>query len=254
VPEITAYIRRSPPATELSSSTREYPRWIRVSVLTLTSLAAFALAPAPALAGGGDVASTDAYIRADNALVVAARARLATSEAALVSLLQQVRRECPKVVAGSPQDEDSEALTFELVGMLTIVGFRPDARAIARFVHEVAGLRWSNPTLTRTIRAYARKLSAQSALAAPDLCGDLRAWAASGYRTLPDSTRRFNRAFFSLDVAIGLLPAKLLAPSLQPARRSVVRRTIELELELVDGEARAVETWGQIMDALGLNP
>ena len=183
-----------------------------------------------------------------------ARAKLAVSEAALQTLLHRVRRECPKVAAGSPQDTDSEALTFELVGAMTLVAIRPNVQAIGAYSRAVAQLHWGNAKLTRAVRSYARQIHTQSLMSAPDMCSDVRAWAASGYTTLPTRTRSFNGAFYSVYVGIGLLPTQLLAPSAGPAQRGVMRTTQPLESQLVDAEARAVETWGQIMDALGLNP
>jgi hypothetical protein len=226
---------------------------MRASVLTLAVLLGVALAPATALAAN-NAAATKTYLRADNLLVTRARAKLATSEATLGTLLHQVQRECPGVAAESPQDVDSEQLSNELVGVMTVVSFRPDDAAIASFVKSVAPLQWSNAALTRTVREYARKLTAQAALAAPDLCGDVRAWVSSGYRTLPAATERFDQSFFALDVAIGELPTKLLAPYVSPGDRGLVQRTHQIELQLIDGEARAVPPYGRIMEALALNP
>ena len=185
--------------------------------------------------------------------MTSARGRLATSEATLKTLLHRVQRECPKVAAESPQDVDSEQLSNELVGTMTIVSFRPDAEAIAAFARAVAQLSWSSSTLTSAVRSYARKLSAQSALAGPDICADVHAWVSSGYRTLTAATTRFDASFFALDVAIGLLPGQL-GRYLSPSERGLAQHTHQLELQLIDGEARAVAPYGQIMEALALNP
>ena len=222
--------------------------------LISTALLALAIAPAAGLAASGDAAATDAYVGADHALVAHARAKLTVSEAALQTLLHRIRRECPKVAAGSPQDSDSEALTFELVGAMTLVAIRPNVQAIGAYSRAVAKLHWSSAKLTGAVRAYARQIHTQSLMRAPDMCADVHAWVASGYTTLPARTSSFNRAFYSVYVGIGLLPAQLLDPSAGPAQRSVIRSTQPLESQLVDAEARAVETWGHIMDALGLNP
>jgi hypothetical protein len=227
---------------------------MRIFALILATLATFCSASARTFANSGDAAATDAYIRANYTLVAAARARLKTSEAAITGVLQQVRRQCPNVVAESPQNRDSEQLSNEVVGTITIAAIRPDAPAIAAFARAVARLHWSDAALTSTIAAYTHKLKAQSRFPAPDLCGDLRAWAASGYQTLPASTVRFDSSFFPLDIAIGLLPKRLLSASLSSAQREILQRSEKLEAQLTEGEARAVFPWGQIMEALGLNP
>jgi hypothetical protein len=223
--------------------------------LLLTMLVPFALLllPAQALAGG-DGATTASYLRANYALVSSAHAKQGAAEAALQSLLSRVRSECPKLVAGSPQNEASEKLTFELVGAMHLVALKPIAAAIGAYSRAVAQLRWSNSALTRSVHTYARRLLTQSRLAVPDFCGELRAWKSTGYATLPAPTLPFNKAYYAVYVGIGLLPTRQLAPSLTSAQRGLVSKTLQLENDVIEFEANAVETWGSIMDAAGLNP
>jgi hypothetical protein len=228
---------------------------VRKIPLISLALIALALLPASALAAtSGDRAATASYVRANFALVSSAHGKQGAAEAALQSLLASVRRECPLLVAGSPQNEASEKLTFELVGSMHLVALRTFAGAIGAYAHAAARLRWSNPQLTRAVHAYARELLAQSRLAIPDFCGELRTWKSSNYATLPATTLPFNKAYYAVYVGIGLLPTKLLAPSLSSAQRGIVRRTLQLENDVIEFEANAVETWGSIMDAAGLNP
>ncbi len=226
----------------------------RALVLPLASIGLL-LCSSPALsAGGGDASTTATYVRANYALVAAAHARRGAAEAALQSLLARVRAECPGLVAGSPQNEASEKLTAELVGAMRLVAIAPISKAVASYAGAVAPLRWSNASLTRAVHGYARELLAQSRLAVPDFCGALRTWKASGYATLPATTLSFDRAYYAVYVGIGLLPTHLLAPSLTAAQRGLVQRTLMLENDVIEFEAQAVETWGKIMDAAGLNP
>ncbi|HEY2572262.1 MAG TPA: hypothetical protein VGI27_12350 [Solirubrobacteraceae bacterium] len=211
------------------------------------------LAPSQALAAPGDVSETQAYVRANYALVSSAHAKLGAAEAILQGLLRRVRSECPKVAEGSPQNTDSEALTFELVGEMRLAASRPNAGAVAAFARAVAPLRWSNAKLTNAVRSYSRQLRKQSLLAIPDVCAEVRAWVASGFRTLPQGTRRFNVALPEY-VAMGMLPTRLIAAFVTPAQRGVLQRTRQLEEGISEFEAFAVETWGKIMDALALNP
>jgi hypothetical protein len=94
---------------------------IRPLVLTVVSLVALAAAPAAALGASADTAASEAYVRANYALVSAGHAKLASSEAALQGLLGRMRRECPLVVAGSPQNEASEKLTWEVAATMRVV-------------------------------------------------------------------------------------------------------------------------------------
>ncbi len=224
------------------------------AAVTSFALVALALGPACPFASAGDASTSAAYVRANYALVASAHARQGAAEAALQSLLARVRRECPSIVAGSPQDEASEKLTAELIGAMRLVAIAPVARAVATYSRAVAPLRWQSAALTRTVRSYARELLAQSRLTVPDFCGELRAWKASGYATLPPGTLAFNHAYYSVYVGIGLLPARRLAPSLGGSLRALVKRTLVLENDVIEFEARAVETWGQIMNAAGLEP
>jgi hypothetical protein len=226
---------------------------LRRLLLIAGALMAIAAVPSPAVAASADVSATQAYVRANYALVSSAHARIGVADAILKSLLARVRRECPKVAAGSPQDTDSEALTFELVGEMRLAATRPNAPAVAAFARAVAPLRWSNPRLTSAVRSYSRQLRKQSQLAIPDVCAEVRAWVASGFHALPAGTRRFNLAMPDY-VGMGMLPSGLIAPFVTPGQRSVLARTRQLEDDIIEFEAFAVETWGQIMDELALNP
>ena len=77
----------------------------------------------------------------------------------------------------------------------------------------------------------------------PNVCGDVSAWAASGYRALPASTPQFDQQFSSEDVGIGEVPARLLAPYEDHSEQAVLQHAHQFEQELVDAEARAVEPW-----------
>jgi hypothetical protein len=225
-----------------------------LALATLATAACLATGAASALAQPADVTSTRTYIQANYALVRAAGSHLASSEAAPLSVvLREVRRECPNAAAGSPQNEDSTQLSDEVIGAMVIAAIRPDLRDVAAFVRVAGGLRWSSRALTRAIHSYATKLRTLSRLAPPNLCGDVRAWVAGGYRTLAPSTVRFDQRFLPAWVALGELPS-LLKPYERPDERGALRRSDQIEVELTDGEARAVESWGKIMDALALNP
>ena len=55
-------------------------------------------------------------------------------------------------------------------------------------------------------------------------------------------------------MAVGEVPAALLAPSEQPSERGVLAHAQRIEGQLTEAEANAVYTWGHIMESLGLNP
>lgn len=234
-----------------------------MSKSTISILAAglaLALAPTPALAKSrtkpkkSDIAATKAYIQADYALVHTARINMKTGEAALEELRSKLGAECPMAAAASPENEAAEKLSNEVIGAMSTVFIRADVQAVASFASTAGHLHWSNRKLTHKVSSYAAKLQALTVLQMPNVCGDVKAWAASGYQTLPMSTRQFDQRFSAEDVGIGEVPADLLAPYEDHGERRVLQLTTQFENELVDAEARAVEPWSKILDALALQP
>jgi hypothetical protein len=233
-----------------------YAQSMRAFALVSCSAVAMALAawlPAPATAAGGDAATTRAYLSASYTLGRAAKAREGASQAALNRLLASVRSECPNVAAESPQDTDSEQLSNELVGAMIVVATAPDRQAVAQYAHAVSALHWSSGALTRSVKTFASQLSALSTMAPPNVCGDVRAWVASGYLTLPATTVQFNERYKAVNVPLGQLPGGL-ARFEASAQRGIVGKIRQLEQDEADFEARAVNTYAEIMNAMVLQP
>jgi hypothetical protein len=224
------------------------------TVLTLLALASgLASAPPAALAAGGNAVATQRYLQANYALVRVARSHLAVSEAGPVHVLAKVQQECPLAGAGSPQNPESTQMSDEIIGAMVISAEQPDLQAIKTFIHAVAGLSWSNHALTSAVRAYAGDLETVQGLGAPNLCGEVRAWAADGFHALPASTVAFVAKFMPAWVALGLLPAQLTRYE-SSAGKSLAHRCEPLESLLTEGEARAVAHYGGIMNTLDISP
>jgi hypothetical protein len=228
----------------------------KLPISILATGLALAIAPTPALAGARarNVAATKAYIQADYALVHTARTNMKAGEAALEELRSKLGAECPMAAMASPENEAAEKLSNEVIGAMSTVFIRADVQAVGDFANTVGSLHWSNQKLTRKVSSYAAKLKALTVLEMPNVCGDVKAWATSGYHTLTASTSQFDRQFSSEDVGIGEVPARLLAPYENHGERIVLRHTTQFEQELVDAEARAVEPWTKILDELDLQP
>ena len=224
------------------------------AVLTLLALAAaVAVAPSTALATAGNAAATQRYLQANYALVRVARSHLAISEAGPLHVLAKVQQECPRAGLGSPQNPESTQMSDEIIGAMVISAEQPDLRAIRTFIHAVAGLSWSNHALTSAVRAYAGDLETVLSLSAPNLCGEVRAWAADDFHALPASTVAFVAKFMPAWVALGYLPPKLAAYE-SSTQRSLARRCEPLESLITEAEARAVAHYGAIMNTLGVHP
>ena len=224
------------------------------AALACAALAATgALAPANALASQGDVAATSTYLQANYTLMQAAAARIRQAETTLHSLQHKIDGECGGAAANSPENSQSEQLSNEVIGTMVLSAYHLDTAAGRTFVRAVRGLHWSNATLTHAVRMYASQVNKELSMAVPKLCDDVRSWAASGFQTLPADTIPFDNAFLSSWVAPGDLPAGL-ARYETGSEGPLLKRTVHLEEEVTELEAREVTTWGNIMDELLLLP
>ncbi len=180
-------------------------------------------------------------------------ANLGSSIAGYKSVLTKVRRECPKAAASSPQDPESTQLSNEVIGTMVLTAGKPDRPAIQAYLHAVSGLHWSSSAVTRAVSSYANQLRKLYGLAVPNLCADVKAWAASGYKALPASTIAFDKIFYPNWVALGLLPPGI-ARFENGQTRTLAHGAARFEYQITNVEAEAVETWGAIMDEMELNP
>jgi hypothetical protein len=226
----------------------------RRTLLTAVVLAAATTVPATASgSSGSDAATTASYIRANYALVSVGHANISRTEAAVRALLGKIRRECPSAAVGSPQDEQSTELSNELIGTMVLAGGRPDRPAVGAYLKAVAGLHWHSASVNRTIGGYVRSLHTLYTMASPDLCGDISRWGAGDFKTLPSATAPFVTSFIPNWVSLGVLPAGLSRYE-TPELHAIARRSGQFESQLMEMEARLVETYGEIMNELDLNP
>jgi hypothetical protein len=226
-------------------------RWLSILVLAFAVLGV--AGPSAAAADSADVASTQAYLQTNYTLMRYFTAHIPAAKAEIASVLAGVRSECPLAASGSPQDVNSEQLSNEVVGTMVTTVVQHNLPATLSAIRATESLHWSNGALNKSIHAYLAKAKALIALAVPNLCGDIKAWATSGFKTLPASTVSFSPRFLSSWVAPGDQPPALRHyESSQDA--ALAHRTTKLEEQWTQFEADEVETWGEIMDALVLQP
>jgi hypothetical protein len=218
-------------------------------LFTMLLLGAANAAPA----AGSDVSATHAYIAADLKVVQFAAKKIPHGEATLRNVLARVRRECPRAGAGSPQNPESTMMSNEVIGLMVTSAVDTDLPSIREYVRTASRLRWSRGSINRTIQGYIKNVRTLTELHPPDLCADVRSWAASGYTKLPATTVAFDARFVPAWVALGEIPSSL-RPFESASDRALVRIANKRESDLTEFEAREVSTWGQIMDALELNP
>jgi hypothetical protein len=219
-----------------------------------TALAALALAlgPAQSIAAPQDVAATHAYIRANYALASASVAKIGPAQAKVKRLNGMLAGECPHAGSGSPQDEASQPMSYEVAVALWSVSYGTDAGPIRTFVALTRRLHWSSRRLTRAAQEYASSLQALATLPLPDLCADVRAWKASGFQRIPDSTARLVRRVEAIELKA--IPERLLAPYERGADVSVLASTTRLEARLSETEIGVgSDDWDLLLETLGLN-
>lgn len=175
-----------------------------------------------------------------------------TVEASLRKLDRKFAAECPNVGAGSPQSESEQKLSYEVAGALWATGYQVDAKIAQVFIKAVNPLRWSNPALTRRAHKFIKGLREMISLQVPDLCGDVRSWTATGYKTIPASTLEFDQHVESIEVAVP--SPQVLAAYIQPSDRGLFVKVEHLltrfeELEFTTGQ----DSWNTLLETLGLN-
>jgi hypothetical protein len=200
------------------------------------------LTPAAAIAASQDVASTDAYLATASTDLHAVIASMPTTINANVDALnRRYAFECPRVAAGSDQDEAADPMTYEVAGALWSTAYHTDAKIVQSFDAAVRTLRWSNPTITRDVNSYAASLHQLSVLALPDLCADMRAWAAGGFSVIPPTTTQFDGHVEAIEGHP--LPLALLAPYEGPAQRALAARLASLEGRFEELEGELSQKW-----------
>jgi hypothetical protein len=201
-----------------ASTYRGYELRALLTVLAVLFLLALA-APTGAFAGAGvtsqDRAATRALLEARYTYEQALLASAPVSRAATEGLASSLGGECAGVLAGAPHETLLESLPHsesppqsprqmgesnrerrqlsdlqgELGLALELPPIEADRQAALNYARAVSSLRWSNDTVTTLERTGAAALEWQLQSAPPDVCADMRAWVASGYRTLSPATK-----------------------------------------------------------------
>lgn len=200
------------------------------------------LVPSAAIAASQDVASTNAYLAAASTDLRAAIASMPTTiDASVTALNSRYAAECPRVAAGSIQDEAADPMTFEVAGALWSTGYHADAKIVDSFDRAVKPLRWSNTAITHEVDGYAASLHELSVLPLPGLCGDMRAWAAGGFSAIPATTTQFDRHVEAIEGHP--LKLALLAPYEGPTQRALAARVAGLEARFEELEGELSQKW-----------
>jgi hypothetical protein len=235
--------------------------------LTLTSALALSPAFAAAAPSQQDRAATHAYLLAIYDYEQQILANLPASVASAEALGASLGGECPSVVAGAPRgqfegpggrfeagptgpphqtarqlgeanrrEHQVSTLENELDNSLALAFAAPDRAAAVTLADAVGSLSWSNAKLTQLARQVTSARAQTVAIAPPAVCADLRAWVASGYKTLSPATKQFVSALRTDSAASLALLDKLFVPYEGPSEKAIVAQTVAVEKKKVEGD------------------
>ena len=213
---------------------------------------ALGVTPASVSATPGDVAATHAYITAGYALARVSVARLGQVQAKIESYNRRLEQECPRVGAGSPEDEASQPASNEAANALWSIGYGTDMTQIRAFLQTTRRLHWSNPAIGRAAVRFASDLNELATSPLPDLCADLAAWKQTGFQTFPAASAALVSRIQAIEPTA--VPAALLAPYERGSDAAMLARMTHLEGEIGEFEfVHGQNDWDQLLETLGLN-
>src|SRR5438046_3795814 len=120
----------------------------------------FAAAPSPAIAGPRDFAATHKAILAGYALARAGVATISIAKSRIESFNRKLAAECPGVGKGTPENEASQPMSYEVAVALWSIGYGSAAGPIKTFARAVRPLRWTSPRINRIAHSLVANLIA----------------------------------------------------------------------------------------------
>lgn len=243
------------------------------AVLGVASVVSIALASG---VSAGDKAATDGYLNAGYAYAQATLATVRQSQTAVEGLAGKLGSECPGILKGAPpepssstpfarqvgeskrEDEQLGELEYELSRALNLTLEQPNDQALRAFAGATRSLHWSNPTLTRLVSTQATELERQVAGSIPDVCDDMKAWVASGYKTLAATTKELQAQ--QEEASRNAIARRAPTPSIstllvtyeKPAEKALIAKTKTLEKERVKALVSIKGVYERLNDVLGI--
>jgi hypothetical protein len=210
----------------------------------------------------GDVVATRAYLRASDVYAQAADHDVAARVAAIEARESEVAGGCPSALTYAPRDTAFEEVEEELGASEWYASVVPVRAMMLRWAYAIGHLRWSDHRITRLVRAQAAEERADVALVLLDVCGQIEAWKASAYITLPPSVSEFLTHVEAVESGSTIGPSeesrealimRLLRRYEGPGERRLAKHIERLEAKvhqrLVAGAATA---WRKLSAAMGV--
>lgn len=208
-----------------------------------TVLAAITVAAAvvqPAAAGGQsqthsrDRRATYAYLQIRYRLARTLLAHRGASRRALASLVVEVGERCPGALTRAPAGRQLLGVEAEILTNGIEAPMRPNREAMRHAARAMDRLHWSDRKRARSVHIFAGLIRAYAHFHAGDLCSDIGAWVASGYRRLAPGTLASVRFVRHVTMAVGQLGE--VPGRYQGSRaRRLARQTGRLERRLSAG-------------------
>ena len=202
------------------------------------ALLALAATAATARPGRANALTTRAYLKARLVEVRSNGPAYRAGIKAIEALAAKVQAECRGVLAAAPnlQSPSEQEVNAEVFAVVLRTPERAEHAVSVKFARTVRRLHWSDRRLTRLVHTDAQRRALQSGIAPPDLCADLKAWAASGYTATSAATKGYLRRLSAagattLQVSGQKTIKRQLARYEDRSAKALIRRTKTLEAQ-----------------------
>ncbi|HTA31841.1 MAG TPA: hypothetical protein VK721_00300 [Solirubrobacteraceae bacterium] len=272
--------------------TRSRMRQGGVCAALLSLALLLAIVPVSAAATPEDAASTHAYLLAINTFEAVELSNLTHDLAAREAVGEQISSECSGILTNAPPHEEAfgvglvgpgslsppnaraegerqrqsrqlDELELELTFALSVPRTQPEREAAETLVGAVTPLRWSNPKITFLLHFVVEVLKEELALPAPPVCTDMKAWVASGYKTLTPASREMAshsegllKRSFELIALAGQIHVRPFPEDLAPYEsaedRALARHQEQLAAQLRTGRDTQAAVLKRVQVAVGL--
>ncbi len=233
---------------------RSWPRAARLAVIICTggALAGVTIASG-AVAKPQEPSPAQRYVSARYELYKGIVRELPASRERINAWVARVSMECANILRDAPGGPQSTEFGLEELFALGEVFVSPDQHLGVVYANAVGKLVWTQ-RLTQLVRSQLERGRLEADRRPPDLCADLKAWANSGYRTVPEATLEIARrstaensheAPRANSSSPGTIPNEAIWRALRPSEddraRALVKSIVRLEAQVQRTEESAIE-------------
>jgi len=142
-------------------------------------------------------------------------------------------------------------MSHEVAVALWSIAYGSAARPIKTFAKAVSRLRWTSARINRNVLNFVANVTALATIPLPDLCADVRAWAASGFGAIPQRIVELDRRVESLELPE--IQWALVAPYVRGGDKGLVASIKRAERKIAETEFMLGQAdWIHVLETLGL--